>query len=605
MAESTKHLVQFADTPDGEDAKKVADLEALYDLGDTERRKVEQEWWQNACYLVGKQWEKVADDIRNFSNRRVYIPAQIPKTQLTSNVLYPLVRQAAASGVSNMAQQQAVPSTNDEADVLAAEVATDYIQGRFHEDGEEDLRLHEEMWRLTMGICIRKTYWNPDADGYTYGNTKVEGIGDVTTEILNPLQVHLCPWADGSKQRPWIIESDVRDINEIGDMYGKKVEAEEYADHTKVLDNLLSNIVLSKHDGTAQRKHAAILKRLYHIPNKRYPMGRVWVWANGVLLDETDLPEGEMPFVELVWFPAPGRVYPYSFISPLRELQREINIATSQWVELKNRQMRGDIVIRGTGAPTEEIVKTSYGDDGQKRITLGPDVQEFQFMQYNLNANEAKDQIAAHWDNMQRIAGLHDPSTGESPGKAVTATEIAILKEADTQGLAMFTRMRDRAQSRIERLKLLVARNHYHIPRMVRVVGESNAVRVQYLMGADLRNTEDVRPRPSPLITEAMKAQMIQEAVGKGLFDFSGTPTMIANKIKALQASPIPDIDQEIEAQLEPAGLSIQAIFAAAAQFTALQIQGQLAQAAMINEQMLGSEEDEAAPQTTLQAMAS
>ncbi len=538
-------MMPFIDNPTGDPQEKVQKLEQQYKSADALRRKFEPDMYENILFLAGNQWDCAHEDIRRF--RKITVRPPQSKVKVVMNHIYPLARQAAASLREHIAKQEAIPSTMDESDVQAAELGTDFIDARHYEDEEDDKRFREILWSMVAGQCMRMTYWDPDkaSEGIT---GRVNGMGDIESTTLNPFRYHLCPWADDNGKMPWIIVSDVRDIDEINDIYpGKDVQAEEYADAMRYLDKLAVNIVEQTEQTTEKRNHAAILKRLYMAPTPKYPNGKVWTWAGGIFLAESELPEGEMPFVDVSWFYIPGRVYPLPFVTPLRPMQKEINITLSQLIEVKNRQLRGDMVVQGTGEVTQEVLPS-----GSKIIKLEPGIQDFKLMEYNLQATEAEILLNNFVGIMKQASGINDPSSGEASPSGTTATEVAMLKESDMTGLSLFRTGFDISYCKVSRQKLLLARNHYKLPRMLRVVGEQNAVKTAAFYGSDLRSTEDVRPITVPILTETMKMQMRQQAVGAGLFGpYAGPEDMLA-KMDGLIATGIPNIKEEIDARLAP-----------------------------------------------------
>jgi len=567
MAEDIK-LAQFTESQPGTtDHSKVIALDGLYQTADATRRKFEPDWLTNCLFLAGNQWEAAVDDVRRWG-RTVVPSTQTGKTKIVDNTILPLARQAASSLRQHIAQQVATSATGDEADMQAAELATDFLQSRHYEDREDELRFMEILWAMCVGRVLRKTYWDPEADGFGVTG-KTQGLGDIASKTLNPFRFHTCPWSESSDDMPWIIESDVRDIEEINDLWpGHDVEAEEYSDATRNLDRLLTNIVgQGSGDSTSQRKKAAILKRMYAKPTRKQPEGKLYVWANGKLLQEETLPEGEMPFSAIDWFPIPGRAYPLPFVTPLRDLQREINITLSQLIELKNRQLRGDLITDSVTEPTQET-----GKDGRKIIRVQPG-SSFKFMEYNLNSSEAESMLNQLRNESMQLAGIHESALGQQASGKVTATQVAILKESDMSGLTMFREGFDITYCKISRLKLLLAKNHYHVPRMIRVVGESNNVRTAAFFGSDLRNTEDVRPRTAPILTETQKAEAKAQASAQGLFVLEGTPAQIWGKVSALLTTP--GIEREdVEGMIAP--MSIDDLRSTAAQWTALSMQAQM-----------------------------
>jgi hypothetical protein len=523
-------------------------LEEQYEAADQQRRLYEPDWATNIQFLAGNQWEEFQADYRRFG-RKIYNPPQ-SKIKLTCNVIFPLARQAASSMRQNLAEQIAIAATSDPRDEQAAALASDLIQYRVDEDREEDIRFHEILLAMCCGRVLRKTFWDPDRDSEGIAG-KLVGAGDISTMTLHPWRFHVCPYSDNASEPLWIIESDVRDIDEINDLWpGHDVQEEEYADATRYVDHLLTNVVYGT-TGTPKRKNAAILKRLYAKPSKKYPKGKVWTWAAGKLLAESDLPEGEMPFVPLDWFPIPMRVYPLPFVSPLRDMQKEINVTMSQLVELKNRQLRGDIVVTGAGGVRQTFAKDEEGNDtAQKVIEITNPGASFNFLQYNMNTTEAEILINRLRAMMDDDAGVHEPTMGKEMPRATTATQVRMLREADHSGLSMFREGFDQAYCKVSRHKLIVAKNHYDIPRMIRVVGEGNVKNTTAFFGSELRRTEDVRPRPKPALDESIKQQMIADAYAAGMFDFSGPANAKLSKVKGLVNLGIPGIEDEIEKRL-------------------------------------------------------
>ena len=539
------------------EASIVAWLEELYTRAKALREQQEPEWITNILFLAGNQQEQARTDLRLLTRR---IPTVVPEThdKLTINVIYAMERQAAAAFRDHLARQIAVPATREQEDIDAAEIGTDFLTQREYNqhDDEPDLRLREVLWAMNTGICARATAWDSRISGYTKQG-KIDGLGDLSTRCVNPFRFHLCPWPDDTSDVPWLIESDVRDISELNDVYpGHDVKAEEYASAMDALDRLALNIVEARDLRTTHRTNAAVLKCLYIAPRSDLPQGRRYIWADGKLLFPSPgeeagavLSEGEMPYVLLRWFPIPGRIYPLPFVSPLRDLQKQINLTVSQLVELKNRQLRGDYAFAGSGTPVQKTSKAT----GQKRIQLPANTSHFEFMQYNLNTSEAEILLERFWNYFMQIGGLHEQALGANPAKAVTATQVALLKESDLAGLTLFRSGFDAAYSKVARMKILLAKNHYDTPRLLRVVGEDNQPRkVGAFFGSDLRNTEDVRPRPVPVLSEFQKQEIRQNAVAQGLFTASPDPVEQLAKIVALRATGLPGIEEEIEGMLAP-----------------------------------------------------
>jgi len=526
---------------------KVAWFDEMYRVADAQRRQYENDMQTNILFLAGRHYEEAVRD-ELLRSRRVYNPAPQTKVKLTSNMVYVMARQASSGLRDNIAMPVAIAATSEPDDIAAADVGTDFLQSRLTEDNESEVRLLEILWAMVAGRCLRMTYFDPDADGVGR-NGPLSGVGDLKSITINPLRFLLCPWQEEPGKMPWVILSDVRDVDEVNDLYpGHDVKSEEYADAQRVLDRVALAVVEgAEGGGSAKKENACVFKQLYADKTKAWPKGRLMVVAGGKLLHEGPLPDGVMPFVPLDWFPMPGRLYPLPFVTPMRDVQREINFTISQLVELRNRQLRGDVVIRGGGKVLQEVDP----ETGRKDIFL-TGAEEFAFLKYDLNTTEAEILLSRLWEYLQQLAGQRDPSIGKNPQAAKTATAVQILHEADVQGMTLFRAGFDQAHCKIAQHKLLMAQRHYKVARMIRVVGEENRVRVRSFFGSDLRNTQDVRAVPRPILSQSQIVMVREDAIAQGLYGpYLGPDDMLA-KLTALRGKPLPGIQEEVEQMLAP-----------------------------------------------------
>lgn len=542
-------------TPDpitGEEQQKVGRLDVWYKKADAVRRQYEAEWVANALFLEGKHWDEVPEDLRTYT-RRIPVAPKTAKVKLTINWCYTLARQAAAGLRDSIARQVAVPATTDPDDVLAAGVYTDFLDTQMDRDMEAEMRFREIIWTMVTGRVLRKTFWDPDIDGRGEGGRILRGAGDIVTMTLNPFRFHIDPWAEGWNDVRFVIESDVRDIDEVNALFpGHDVQEEEIVSATRMMEKVTSSALGWTNRSVPRKSKACLLKRFYASPTPKFPKGKLFVVAHGKLLYEGDLPEGELPFVPLEWFFIPGRGCPLPFMTPIRDPNREYDITFSQLIELKNRQLAGDMIISGPGKITYETDDVT----GARRMRA-PEGSNWGFVPHNLNAGEAEKLMALLWNSGMELAGIRESSLGKMPPRETSGALALVMKEADIQGLTVFRRGKDLAHSRIARHKGMLAKRHYKVARMIRVVGQKDALKTYAFFGADLRGTDDVRPKPVPYLTEAQQVQVRQEAMTRGpdgssLFGPYNGPKDKHAKLKALLNTNLPGIDDEVQDLLGP-----------------------------------------------------
>ena len=411
---------EFFEKIAGSEGDKIDRLETILRACIGARKRHEAEWKTNIKFLRGYQWEEEVDTYYGTRTAQKHAPSTLVK--MTSNIIYPLARQACALLVDNISQPLAVPATNEPQDVFAAEIGTDLLQFRQGEDREVEKRRLETLWAMTCGLVMRYTHYDADAASLLPGG-RVMGAGDIDTFMLNPWQYALSPWAKAPDESEVVCFADVRPVDDINDLYpGHDVKEEAVRPDQWLLERDMSGLVADSHGsgiGGAfiAPKHAALLKKTFIRPGRKHPKGRVYTWANGKLLAGTDIPEGEMPLTAIQWFPTPGSPYPLPFITPLVPIQEHINITLSQLIELKNRQLRGDRLVLGTGTMTEEdepLSENIDGETGRKTIYADAMIKSVEFMKYDLDPTTAEFLLADLYNAARKVAGIGEATSGET-----------------------------------------------------------------------------------------------------------------------------------------------------------------------------------------------
>lgn len=534
--------IRFFEKSSDDTSKAVVEyLNKCFDAGVAERRKHEADWMNNELFLQGDQWEE-AESYADGVTRKVLTKRKDTKARITTNQILPLVRQAAAALRENIAQQVVLPATDTDSDVAAAKLSTDFLHMRFYQDDEETLRFWEILHAICFGRVLRKVVWDTSLDGIGPTGKVMKGAGDIRTYTVHPDSFVMSPFDRNPFTLSWVIETDVWDIDEINSMWpGADVRAEDVSTAFASSGTLINTA-----RPVPNRKHSAILRQAYFAPDKKSPNGMLCIWANGKLLHKGDLPDGIFPFVPIDWMWIPGRSYPLSFISPLRDLQKELNVTLSQLVELRNRQLRGDLLAQGHGEVTERFL-----DSGQKIVQVPPSMKA-ELMRYDLNTRDAESIMMRAWNDMMQIAGIHEQSLGQAVQREVTATQVQMLKESDLRGLELFREGFDKSYCQISRLKLELAQRHYTAPRLLRVMGETDQLRVVAFYGSDLSSSTDVVPRAVPMMTEMQRQMLKQQLIDKGAYGpYNDIQTMKAGCM-AIINSGLPNAMEEVERLIYP-----------------------------------------------------
>lgn len=498
------------DVPKQGGSKALLDkLESCMRWGLAAREPYELRALQSFFFWAGDHWSSVDSDITRRIGRKIERPPYC-ESKVTDNQLPIYVRQVISTCTDALSDYEAIPATKDEQDQGAADLATRILRMRARVDDEEQLREDELLWLFGSGEVLRRTWYNPRKRSHD------GAMGDIDTEVVNLFRYAKCP-EDSIWPPRWLIEMDARHVDWVRSNYGTTVEPEDLADVMTNIDALSQNIVSQRRPSREERGSSIILKRLYSPPCEKYPDGHVWVWGGGKVLKHHDLQiPGVFPFSRAYWYQVPGRLYPLSYLEPLLSDQRQLDVLLSQLQEVKNRQLRGDVITRGaSGQVTTRVLDAKTG---QREIRLGAGVDQFEFLTYDLNIQTAQADYERLLRNLHDKAGLSQPTLGQVTARKTTATELQLLREAGFQNISYHLRNFDRHQCRISKHKILTAQSFFQAARLLVEHGTASQWGMGYFFGADLAGFHDVVSVPTPRMTPAMKRQALQEAAERGLF---------------------------------------------------------------------------------------
>jgi hypothetical protein len=415
------------------------------------------------------------------------------------NAIKPLVKQAMAIICDSMSRVTCVPATNEEEDLEASYIASDFLQSREESDEEQIVRRNELTSLLVYGECARFTRYNPNKESE-------DGVaGDIETWTIDPSQYVRSITNNNSNKPDWIILTEVYDIDRLKELYpGKEIYPE------KVIITQYGNMRLEKHEQTQDK---CIVKRMYVREDKENPKGKYYAWTGNTLLQEGELPDGIFPFVVFKWLYQPGYVYPEGFVEPLIRSQITINDGLLKLRKLAEKKANPPILMAGNSEVREETMQESGQDI--YRYKMGYDKPEF--LQFPQDMQEVYNLIAMAREEMMSIAGLRETSLGRQPREA-TATQMALLKRSDNAGIGYFKYAFEKTFAKVCHTKLELAKKYFKQERLIKIVGVDRKPYVSKFYGADLKGVIDVKCEPTTYIDDAMRQQIMMQLITAGAF---------------------------------------------------------------------------------------
>lgn len=316
-----------------------------------------------------------------------------------------------------------LPATDDPVDMSLASVALAYLQWLSEPQvADVDGELADAvMWALAGGEGYLKWGWN-----------ETEKRPDIMS--CSPLEVYVDPYARRFKQARYIVHDQFLDVTQVKELYGVEVEptSQSRADVAKA--------ALLRDMGVAPVLNGVLVHELWFRPgvDSRWPKGRFVVWAgNQILHEATDFPykHGKLPFTILGSVPRPGSPHYTCTVKYLRSAQMELNKYHGQRLSVRDAFASPKWWI-----PTE-LELESPPDDSPNQILRGvssggqykPEVIQPSVFPENSDG----DWIVAE---MRDIAGQHETSHGQVPGRVEAARAIELLKQSDDSHLAELQR---------------------------------------------------------------------------------------------------------------------------------------------------------------------
>lgn len=225
------------------------------------------------------------------------------------------------------------------------------------------------------------------------------------------------------------------------------------------------------------------------ITKKIHPFGRVIKVANGLKLDEKELPfeNGKFPFAKYNNYILPREFYGVSEVEQLESPQRVFNKLLNASLEVLN--LMGNPVW---------IVDTASGVDPQHLVNRtglvvekepGSEVRRESGVQLSGSALSLIDRMETWFNN---VAGTTDVSRGQTPGSVTAASAIEQLQEAARTRVRQKQRNLDGFIRDLGRQYSEIVLENYSKPRVFRVTNDEGSTEFfRFSIGRDERATDD------------------------------------------------------------------------------------------------------------------
>lgn len=530
---------QNSELEQGEDDKRIVDhvRQKVEEVRSSSNRVAHESiWMNNIAALLGLDGVTYNASLRQFQPiTKAY--GSRGRSRIHVNKILPMVQNRLARLCKNPPKYDVRPESNSNDDKDAARLSLQVLTTLWDELTLDKKRIFLYMWVQQCGHAWMKVCWDD-----TVGKIMTDPLtgevgfeGGVRCDIVSPFEIFPDPLArtDDDVLKTWLIQCKVRHLDYFKSQYPEKghlVKEEEAwllsAQYEQKINSM--NTRGTSSSGTMEGvKNSAIEMIKYEAPSRKRPNGRMIVCANGVLLEDKDLPVGEIPFRKFDDIVIGGKFYSESAITHARPLNDQYNAVIRRRSDWVNKLLAGKYTSpRGAGL-TQEALNDQSGEVLEYNIVPnapeGGRPQALQvptIPQYAYTEEDKLDQ------QLNDIFGVQEIDKGNVPSAGIPAIGMQLMTENSDSRIGVMTEQHEHAWAGVGSLVLKHFEKFATLPRKLKIAGPDLSYTVREVAGEDLRgNTDVIVIRGSTLPgSKTLKRQEIINTYQMGLLGNQADP---------------------------------------------------------------------------------
>jgi hypothetical protein len=468
----------------------------------------------NRSFYSGYQWISW-----NGVQKRLFVPDLRPgEKRYTYNKIKPAVKTLLAKVCKNRIKLEVKPDTNDVERIEVAKAGFKYLGYQWDVDEMDRKSRQLKFYMIVDGFPALKVYIDKaqgdDIPEPAEVPEEMEGVklptktGKIITQVVDQMSLRVDLSAESLEEIRWACEGRPMDVDEIEDIWGKKVNAEDNISMRQTLDVGLSM------DQSKRYKNMAMVYDYWEFPCPKYPNGRRIVVAGDQELEKSDDP-GENPFIFFPADPIPGSAVASGLVTDMTTPQKSYNIKRT--AEARILEEMGNPMWLNPTNDDEELVNEIGGIvHYQPNETLKPErvpgIEPGAGWQNAMERDEA---------DLEDISGAHEISQGSAQKGNSTLGGLQLQVEQDETKLALLVQSYEDGIKKWGEKVLRLVRKHFPEEQQLSIVGENGAIEALTFSGADLTGKEvvDVIPGSSMPTLKAVQDQKIMEMYSAGMFN--------------------------------------------------------------------------------------
>lgn len=510
-------------------------------------------WMTNIAYALGY------DSVYYDTSARQYRPASaLPagkypaRNRVHDNQILPAMQNRLARLCKNPPRWETRPEDDTpeakEAAALDYDVCLDLWERLALDEKDIDLK----MWLQECGHSYLVASWDEDAGEDMVDPETGEFIGftgDTTVEVASAFEFFADPKAKTLRDAKWIVRAKVRDLDYFRSRYPRGgLVKEEGAWLLSTQYELRINALNAAGPQSAgtqdMMKHAAIELVYYEARSKKFPKGRHVITANGVLLENKQLPVGRFPMVKWDDIKVSGKYYPEAAVTHARPLQDQYNrnlARTSEWTnKLTGGKWRA---AKGHGL-SEESLNDRTEVIEYNPVPMAPPPDAMQVPLIPAHIYKERDTLKS---GLYEKFGLSEVSRGIIPAAGIPAVGMQLLVEQDETRISIEIRNHENSWAEFMNVLLLYEGTFRKMPRQLKKKSDTG-YSIRSYTGEMLSKKPDVRVVRGSTIPQSrsLRRQEILNAYTQGLLGNPMDPVLRQTVWAAMENGDLPEIWKDV-----------------------------------------------------------
>lgn len=512
------------------------------------RIAIEGVYLTNVAYLLGFDGVYYDTNYRQFKNSDP--KRRLSRNRFKINKILPTIQNRLSRLTQTPPKFDVRPNSNSSQDKDAARLSLQILIDIFEKQKFDEKRQELIMAVMQGGHAYVQVLWDPTAGKPMLDTDTGELVGyegDVKLEILNALEVFPDPLAKTIDEAQWLVKARVRKLEYFKETYperGYAVKEEGAWLMSSIYDmkaNALTSVGITGASTSDQMKDSAIELIYYEKRCKDYPNGRMIVIANGVLLEDKELPVAMYDIVKFDDMLIGGRYNSESVITHLRPIQDQYNVNRNKMADWVRKMLAGKYIVAKGANLAQESINNDSGEVVE--YTPVPNASEPKAMDIPNIPQYSYKEIQTLDSEFDFVSGINEISRGVLPSASIPASGMAFLQEQDQTRIGVMTSRLESGYARVGELVLRYVGKNYIMSRMLKIAGDGLEYTVKEFYGKDMRDSYDVMviPGSSTPTSKVLRRQDLLNAYQQGLL---GNPQDEKLRMKMLKMMEFGDVSE-------------------------------------------------------------